>query len=140
MTPTPEYGPTRASETDSHYAGGGERDRLAPGVGRLALARTQELLERHLPPPRAVVADVGGGPGRYACWLAGLGYEVHLTDLVPLHLAQAEEASRAQPAHPIASCTIGDARAPGRPDDGTDAVLLLGPLYHLVERADRLAA
>jgi SAM-dependent methyltransferase len=69
-----------------------------------------------------------------------LGYEVHLYDPVPLHVAQAEEASRAQPAHPIASCTIGDARALGRPDDGTDAVLLLGPLYHLVERADRLAA
>src|SRR5262245_16010508 len=140
MTPTPEYGPTRASETDSHYAGGGERDRLAPGVGRLALARTQELLERHLPPPRAVVADVGGGPGRYACWLAGLGYEVHLTDPVPLHLTQAQEASRTQPGHQVAGFTLGDARALTRADGSTDAVLLLGPLYHLTERADRLRA
>jgi ubiquinone/menaquinone biosynthesis C-methylase UbiE len=69
-----------------------------------------------------------------------LGYEVHLYDPVPLHVAQAEEASRARLAHPIASCTIGDARALARPDDSTDAVLLLGPLYHLTERADRLAA
>src|SRR5262245_18684569 len=140
MTPTPEYGPTRASETDSHYAGGGERDRLAPGVGRLALARTQELLERHLPPPPAVVADVGGGPGVYACWLAGLGYEVHLTDPVPLHIAQAEEASRARPGSQIASFTLGDARTLTHQDDSTDAVLLLGPLYHLTERGDRVAA
>ena len=41
--------------------------------------------------------DVGGGPGVYACWLAMLGYEVHLYDPVPLHVAQAEEASAPWP-------------------------------------------
>ena len=140
MSPPTEPGLPLPPEIDSHYAAGLEADRLAQGSGRLELARTQEVLWRFLPPPPAVVIDVGGGPGRYACWLAGLGYEVHLYDPVPLHVAQAEEASRAQAAHPIASCTIGDARALGRPDDSTDAVLLLGPLYHLTERADRLTA
>jgi SAM-dependent methyltransferase len=65
---------------------------------------------------------------------------VHLYEPVPLHVAQAEQASRAQPTHPVASFTVGDARSLGRPDDSTDAVLLLGPLYHLTDRADRLAA
>ena len=59
---------------------------------------------------------------------------------MPLHVAQAEEASRARPTHPLASCAVGDARALGRPDDSADAVLLLGPLYHLTDRADRLEA
>ncbi|HJZ53973.1 MAG TPA: class I SAM-dependent methyltransferase [Gemmataceae bacterium] len=140
MTSPPEPGPPRPPEVDSHYAGGVELGRLAHGVGRLELARTQEILRRYLPPPPAVVADVGGGPGLYACWLAGLGYEVHLTDPVPLHLAQAEAASRAQGGDPVASFTLGDARALERPDGGTDAVLLLGPLYHLTDRADRLMA
>jgi ubiquinone/menaquinone biosynthesis C-methylase UbiE len=140
MTQPPDPGPPRPPEVDSHYGGGVELGRLASGVGRLELARTQEILRRCLPPPPAVVADVGGGPGRYACWLAGLGYEVHFTDPVPLHVAQAQEASQAQSGRPVASFTLGDARALARPDGATDAVLLLGPLYHLTDRADRLAA
>jgi hypothetical protein len=31
-----------------------------------------------------MVADIGGGPGRYALWLASLGYQVEHRDLVPL--------------------------------------------------------
>jgi ubiquinone/menaquinone biosynthesis C-methylase UbiE len=140
MSPTLPAGPPRATEIDAHYATGGELGRLAGGVGRLEFARTLEILRRYLPPPPAVVADVGGGPGRYACGLAREGYEVHLIDPVPLHLVQAEEASRAQPDFPVARFEIGDARALDRPDGGTDAILLLGPLYHLTDRTDRLAA
>lgn len=140
MTPPPDPGPVRPPEVDSHYAVGLERGRLAQDTGRLELARTQEILRRYLPHPPAVVADVGGGSGVYSCWLAGLGYEVHLVDPVPLHLTQANDASQLQPSHPLASITLGDARALARSDGGTDAVLLLGPLYHLTDRADRLAA
>ena len=140
MPALPESGSCVPPEVHSHYAAGTEAGRLARSSGRLELARTQEILRRFLPPPPAVVADVGGGPGLYACWLAALGYEVHLSDPVPLHVAQAEEASKARPTHPVASCAVGDARALGRPDDSTDAVLLLGPLYHLTDRTDRLAA
>src|SRR5262249_50287048 len=63
-----------------------------------------------------------------------------LYDPVPLHVAQAEEASRAQPTYSVASCAVRDARMLGCPAASADAVLLLGPLYHLTERADRLAA
>jgi ubiquinone/menaquinone biosynthesis C-methylase UbiE len=140
MSPPTESGSSLPPEIDSHYAAGLEAGRLASGSGRLELARTQEIVRRFLPPLPAVVADVGGGPGVYACWLAGLGYEVHLYDPVPLHVAQAEAASRAQPTHPLASFAVGDALALGRPDESTDVVLLLGPLYHLTVRADRLTA
>ena len=59
------------------------------------------------PPAPAVVLDVGGAPGLYARWLAGLGYEA-LIDPVPLHVAQAEEASTANPANPVASFAVGE--------------------------------
>ena len=70
----------------------------------------RELIARHLPAVPAVVYDVGGGPGGYACWLAKQGYEVHLVDPVPLHVEQASAASQAQPDHPIAELRVGDAR------------------------------
>ncbi len=119
---------------------GVEMPRLGKGHGLLEFARTIELLGRYLPPAPAIVLDVGGGPGGYACWLARRGYEVHLIDATPLHVEEARRASERQPAHPVASLTIGDARALSQTDASADAVLLMGPLYHLTERSDRIAA
>jgi ubiquinone/menaquinone biosynthesis C-methylase UbiE len=122
------------------YARGLERGRLDAGHGALELLRTQALLERFLPASPAVVADVGGGPGRYAVWLAGRGYRVHLVDPVPLHVEQARAASAGRPEAALASAAVGDARALGLKDASVDAVLLLGPLYHLTRAADRTKA
>jgi len=83
-----------------------EKDRLFIGSGLLELARTQEILERHLPQPPAVVVDVGGGSGVYSCWLSKKGYEVHFLDPVKRHVRQAKKASRAQPDHPLASIAL----------------------------------
>ncbi len=118
---------------DGYYAGGGEQGRLASGHGRLEMARTQEILRRRLPPPPVPILDVGGGPGVYAHWLARQGYEVHLVDPVPLHVEQARQ-------RPLASAELGDARSLRHETDSADAVLLLGPLYHLAERVDRIQA
>jgi ubiquinone/menaquinone biosynthesis C-methylase UbiE len=127
-------------EAQAHYTDGIEVDRLQRGSGRIEFARTREIVSRYLPPPPAVIFDIGGGPGAYACWLARLGYAVHLIDPVPLHVEQARQASAHQPDAPIASCTVGDARHLDRADASVDAALLLGPLYHLTERGDRVAA
>ena len=127
-------------EIVAFYAEGTEATRLSRGLGRLELSRMQQLLLRHFPSSPAEVADVGGGPGAYACWLAGQGYRVHLVDPIRLHVDQAREASASQPHHPIASCRVGDARDLPFASDSFDAVLLHGPLYHLTERLDRVRA
>jgi len=129
-----------ADEVAAYYAQGLERDRLDSSAGALELVRTQLLLERYLPAPPAVVADVGGGPGRYAVWLAERGYRVHLVDPVPLHVEQARASARGRPGAELASAEVGDARALELAEASVDAVLLLGPLYHLRERVDRLQA
>jgi SAM-dependent methyltransferase len=86
-----------------------------------------------------VILDVGGGAGVYAFPLAAAGYQVHLVDPVPLHIEQAAAASRTT-ATPLAGAAVGDARMLEASNDSVDAVLLLGPLYHLTDRADRIKA
>ncbi len=136
-----EFGVTSdQSEILSYYDRFDEAGRLGRGGGLLEFARMQELIRRFLPSPPGVVLDVGGGPGRYSCWLAREGYEVHLIDPSERHLSQAQEASESQPGHPVASINLGDARALDHGDGRADAVLLMGPLYHLTARDQRLRA
>jgi ubiquinone/menaquinone biosynthesis C-methylase UbiE len=129
------------AEILAHYEEGLERDRLLRGgAGRLEYFRTRELLARYLPPPPVTVLDVGGGAGVYALPLAREGYSVHLIDPVPLHVDQAREASALQRDAPLTSAEVGDARRLACDDDSVEAVLILGPLYHLTSKEDRLQA
>jgi len=124
------------SALHEHYALGQEQGRLARPLGRVEFERTMEIVLRHLPLPPAVVADVGAGPGAYALWLASLGYRVILRDLVQLHVEQAT-ADAAAAGFTIDS-GVADARNLDLPDESVDAVLLLGPMYHLELERDRL--
>lgn len=72
--------------------------------------------------------------------LAEIGYHVHLVDPIEKHLRQAREASQSPPRHPPASVTRGDARSLNRGECIADLVLLMGPLYHLTQRDQRLTA
>jgi SAM-dependent methyltransferase len=126
--------PRLPPEILSHYGEGVEQPRLLAGTSRLEFTRTQLILQRFLPRPPARILDVGGGPGAYAHWLTHQGYTVHLVDAVPLHVEQARAAANGY------TVELGDARSLHEPDASADAVLLLGPLYHLTERADRLRA
>jgi len=121
-----------APDLVAYYAEGREQERLRT-LFRLEFVRTQELLARFLPPPPARILDVGGGTGIYALWLLERGYEVDLVDPMPLHVEQAQAAG-------VPRVSLGDARRLEFDDGCADAVLLLGPLYHLTRGEDRLAA
>jgi ubiquinone/menaquinone biosynthesis C-methylase UbiE len=124
----------------AYYSDFNERDRLESCFGQIEFVRSRQIITRYLPPVPAVVLDVGGAAGRYSCWLAGLGYEVHLVDPVPKHLEQAKQVSARQKGAEIRSFRRGDARQLDFKDCSARVVLLMGPLYHLVQAADRLQA
>ncbi len=120
-----------------YYELGLERDRLADPRRTLEYLRTLTILERHLPPAPARVLDLGAGPGRYSLALAERGHRVTLIDPVPLHLDQAREAAR-EARLELTHIGPGDARDLTRwPTASFDAILLLGPLYHLPDAAER---
>jgi SAM-dependent methyltransferase len=127
------------SEILDYYDRGREELRLDASLGRLERIRTWEILERYLPPAPSCVLDVGGGTGMYALPLSARGYEVHLVDAVPLHVERVRQLSSASDA-PLASAEVGDARRLSLQDATIDVTLLFGPLYHLTERDDRMAA
>jgi ubiquinone/menaquinone biosynthesis C-methylase UbiE len=133
QSPLPDY-------VITHYSSGYEAKRLEISEGKIERERTRELLERFLPPAPATIIDIGGGTGKHALWLARQGYEVHLIDIVPLHIKLAMQESAQQPEHPLSSAEVGDACALKRDDNSVDAALLFGPLYHHTDKSDRLRA
>lgn len=111
-----------------------ESDRLVgrSGQGTLELERTQQMVRGRVAAGSRVI-DIGGGSGVHAAALADRGDEVLLIDPVPRHVEAATT-------HGTFTAVLGDARSLPVGDDQFDAALLLGPLYHLVDRADRLRA
>ena len=107
----------------AYYERGQERERLTDGRGDLEFTRTTEIVQRRLPEAPAVVADIGGGPGRYSLWLASRGYRVEHRDLMPLHVEQLTADMAGMPGIRTA---VGDARELDLADASVDAVLLLG--------------
>jgi ubiquinone/menaquinone biosynthesis C-methylase UbiE len=111
-----------------------------PLDGRIEFAVHKAWIGRFLPPAPARVLDIGGGPGRYAIWLAGQGYRVTLADLSPELLALAKDKA-AEAGVELEGIVEANAADLSRfPDGGFDAALCMGPLYHLVEEEDRRQA
>jgi 2-polyprenyl-3-methyl-5-hydroxy-6-metoxy-1,4-benzoquinol methylase len=62
---------------------------------RLEFETTLNFLKKYLP-PKGLVLDAGGGPGRYTIELAKLGYDVVLVDLVKENLEIAKRQIKKQ--------------------------------------------
>ncbi|WP_069649942.1 class I SAM-dependent methyltransferase [Caloranaerobacter ferrireducens] len=123
-----------------YYNKGIEADRLQCGIGKIEFERTKDIISRYLSKEKLVIYDIGGGAGTYSRWLAKLGHEVHLFDLSPKLVEIAKEKSKNENENNIYKIEVADARRINRPDESADIVLLMGPLYHLTERKERLLA
>jgi ubiquinone/menaquinone biosynthesis C-methylase UbiE len=125
----------------AYYASFGEREwaRLEnPDDGAVEFAVTCHTIATYLP-PNARVLDIGGGPGRYTIWLAQRGHRVVLADLSPELLSIARsKIDQAGVGVMIEEIVEADACDLSHwADDSFDAVLCLGPFYHLPDPQDR---
>lgn len=108
-----------------------ERFERHPFEYQLAL----RFMDRYIK-PGAKVLDVGGGPGRYAIHLAQRGCDVTLFDLAAGNIEFAKE--KAAQAGVSLTTNVGDARELDKIVAGRfDHVLLMGPLYHLLDEGER---
>jgi len=100
------------------------------------------FLHKHLP-PRGLILDAGGGPGRYTVELAKRGYDVVLFDLVAENLKVARRQIRrhglTRKVQALIEGTITDLSRFA--DNSFDAVLCLGgPLSHVHPKSERQRA
>jgi len=107
---------------------------------RIEFGVTLRTLRDYLPPPPATVADIGGGPGRYAFTLASQEYRVTLVDVSKACLDFAKrkgiERNLVLDAYVQANATD----LPELKSESFEVALLMGPLYHLPIENDRKRA
>lgn len=123
----------------TYYAGEIEKNRLHLDYFKLEGIRTKEIISRYLTDKKLNIIDIGGGAGFYAFWLQALGHNVSLVDLSPKNIELAKVEAQ-QSGIRLNACEVGDATNLRFQDEQFDIALLLGPLYHLTERNERLKA
>jgi ubiquinone/menaquinone biosynthesis C-methylase UbiE len=123
----------------AYYAQEIEKDRLNLDHFKLEGIRTKEIIRRYLVSDNLNIVDIGGGAGFYAFWLQSLGHRVSLIDLSPKNIALANDYAEKHQAN-LNVCRVGDATNLPFSDNEFDMALLLGPLYHLTEKEERIKA
>jgi SAM-dependent methyltransferase len=101
---------------------------------------TWRFLDAYLPPAGEIL-EIGAGTGRYTLGLIQRGYTVTAVDLSEAILKECQKNLAETGLQEKAKLIIGDARYLRHvPKKEFDAVLMMGPLYHLVEESDRQLA
>ena len=101
---------------------------------------TWRYLTKYLPPSGSIL-EIGAATGGYTLELCRRGYTVTAVDLSAALLERCQERVAAEGMSKQARFVVADARdLHAVVGTAFDAVLLMGPLYHLVQEADRQEA
>ena len=114
-----------------------EEGRLLTRAGNVEFTTTMHFIQKYLKPGMRIL-EVGAATGRYSHTLARMGYRVDAVEYVQHNIDIFNSLTR-----PGEDVTIrqGDARDLSTFEDGIfDLTLVLGPMYHLFEEADRKQA
>lgn len=99
---------------------------------------TTYIMDKYIKPGDSIL-DIGGGPGRYSIHYAKKGCKVTLVDLSDGNIELAKDKAKEQQVDfPMFAANCLDI---GRMELGKyDHVFLMGPLYHLVNKEERVQA
>ncbi len=126
------------SDVAAFYDLGVEDERLERH--QLEYDLTWRYLTQYLPPHGSIL-EIGAATGRYTLALCKLGYSVTAVDLSAALLERCRRRLAAEQLQSRARFVVADARdLQAVPTMSFDAVLLTGPLYHLVLEEDRVQA
>ena len=114
-----------------------EDSRLALKHGSVEFLTTMRYIEKYRKPGDRVL-EIGAGTGRYSHALARQGCAVDAVELVGHNIDVFRKNTQAGENITITQGNAMDLSA--FPDNGYDITLLLGPLYHLYTKEDKLQA
>ena len=129
---------TTVDKVQSYYDASVEQEWMRLERGYFEFEINKRYMDRYIKPGFRVL-DVGGGPGRYSLHLASRGASVTLFDLSNENILFAKK--KAADSGLKIETVCGDARFLDDNVEGMfDAILLMGPLYHLTGEKDRVRA
>jgi ubiquinone/menaquinone biosynthesis C-methylase UbiE len=121
------------------YAHAMEANRLETEGFKLEGIRTKEIIERFTSGCSLEILDIGGGAGYYSFWLQKNGHRVTLLDLSPENIELVRKKSLSSDTA-LKAFEVGDAVDLPFSEEQFDIVLLFGPMYHLIDRKERIKA
>lgn len=115
-----------------------EKNRLnRDNSGKLEFEMSMRILKKYLP-QKATILDLGGASGTYTIPLAQMGYTMFLADLSPKLIEEAKEIIKEKNLNNVKTCDVMNAIDLSKYEDNQfDVVILFGPLYHLLDIAER---
>ena len=127
------------NELENYYRQYDEEGRLLSRHGQVEYLTTQRYIHELLAEDRSkTILEVGAGTGRYSVALAQEGYAVTAVELIEHNLAQLRQKLHGDER---LEALQGNALDLSRFADGSfDLTLLLGPMYHLYTRDEKLRA
>lgn len=122
------------NEIEKYYNKFNEDKRLCSRHGQVEFFTTMHHIKKSLV-PNAKIIDIGAGTGKYSIALYNMGYQVTAVELVKKNLSVLKQNCPNLPSF------LGNALNLKKiADNSFDVTLLLGPMYHLFNKQDKIKA
>ena len=121
----------------NYYQSHDENGRLMSKHGSVEYITTMRYIEKYLSPDARII-EIGAGTGRYSHALARKGYSVDALELVEHNIEIFKENTSEGEKVTVTQGNATDLSA--FESDTYDITLLLGPMYHLFTKEDKLKA